>query len=132
MPTVDFYGLLGIDTKASTDAVRNAYKEKAMKHHPDRGGDAELWGQIQKAYDTLCDLQRRAVYDRTQGEAAGGAERQFAQKFGEGSFDLAEGQARTRKGGMDILKQVCQPRPIFTLCLHAHSCLRRVACCAHR
>ena len=87
---VDYYELLGLSPSASTDAVRNAYKEKAMKHHPDRGGSAPLWAQIQKAYDTLSDLQRRAVYDRTKADAEGGAERQFAQKFGEGTFDLSE------------------------------------------
>ena len=102
----DYYTLLGIDSSASTDAIRNAYKEKAMKHHPDRGGNQALWTQLQKAYDTLSDLQRRAVYDRTQSDAEGGAEKQFAQKFGEGTFDLSDGAARAKKGGMNILKQV--------------------------
>lgn len=108
---VDYYELLGLDTAASTDAVRNAYKEKAMKHHPDRGGSAALWAQIQKAYDTLSDIQRRAVYDRTKTDAESGAERQFTQKFGEGTFDLSErGPARGRKGGMNILKQMEEVR----------------------
>ena len=116
---VDYYELLGLSPSASTDAVRNAYKEKAMKHHPDRGGSAPLWAQIQKAYDTLSDLQRRAVYDRTKADAEGGVERQFAQKFGEGTFDLSEsgpsaesgqGAARGRKGGMNILKQMAEVR----------------------
>jgi len=107
----DYYELLAIDTAASTDAVRNAYKEKAMKHHPDRGGSVALWSQIQKAYDTLSDIQLRAVYDRTKTDAEGGAERQFAQKFGEGTFDLSDGGAtRGRKGGMNILKQMEEVR----------------------
>ena len=105
----DYYDVLGISAEASTEDVRNAYKEKAMKHHPDRGGDRETWNTIQKAFDTLTDLQRRAVYDRTKADAEGGAERQFAQKFGEGAFDLTPaGQegARVRKGGMSIMKQL--------------------------
>eukprot|EP00966_Prymnesium_polylepis_P098829 2288838-Prymnesium_polylepis.1 len=85
----DYYEVLGIATEASTEDIRNAYKEKAMKNHPDRGGDREVWTSIQKAFDTLTDLQKRAVYDRTKADAEGGAERQFAQKFGEGAFDLS-------------------------------------------
>jgi len=69
----DHYEILGINTEASTDEIRNAYKEKAMKHHPDRGGDREVWNGIQKAFDTLTDLQNRAVYDRTKADAEGGA-----------------------------------------------------------
>jgi len=77
-----------------------------MKHHPDRGGDVATWESLQKAYDTLSDLQRRAVYDRTERDAEGGAEKQFTQKFGEGAFDLADGASRGRKGGMNIFKQM--------------------------
>jgi len=110
MAAENYYELLGLDSSASTDAVRNAYKEKAMKHHPDRGGDATTWESMQKAYDTLSDLQRRAVYDRTQADALGGAEKQFAQKFGEGAFDLTDGAARGRKAGMSILKQIEEVR----------------------
>ena len=88
MSSVDYYDVLGVEATASTDDIRNAYKAKAMKNHPDRGGDQETWTAIQKAFDTLTDLQRRALYDRTKQDAEGGAERQFAQKFGEGAFDL--------------------------------------------
>ena len=106
---MDYYEVLGVDSTATTEAVRNAYKEKAMKHHPDRGGDREQWALIQKAFDTLTDLQKRQVYDRTKSYEEGGAEKQFTQKFGEGTFDLSpagvEG-ARVRKGGMSIMKQL--------------------------
>ena len=104
----DYYEVLGIEPAATTEVVRNAYKEKAMKHHPDRGGDRDQWTLIQKAFDTLTDLQKRQVYDRTKADAEGGAERQFQQKFGEGAFDLSpQGDvARVRKGGMSIMKQV--------------------------
>lgn len=111
---VNYYEILGIAESASTDDVRNAYKEKAMKHHPDRGGDRELWTNIQKAFDTLADHEKRSIYDRTKADAEGGAERHFAQKFGEGAFDLSpagkkgEENIRIKKGGMSIMKQVRQ------------------------
>jgi len=112
----DHYAVLGVEATATTDDIRNAYKEKAMKNHPDRGGDAEVWQAIQKAFDTLSDLQRRALYDRTKQDAEGGAEKQFQQKFGEGAFDLATttksaaevGGPRTKKGGLNILQQIAE------------------------
>ena len=45
------YSLLGVKPTSSSDEIRNAYKEKAMVNHPDRGGDPAVWGELQKAYD---------------------------------------------------------------------------------
>jgi curved DNA-binding protein CbpA len=59
----DAYALLGVPKTASTAQIRDAYKEKAMMNHPDRGGDVAMWGQLQKAYDILSDPARRAEYD---------------------------------------------------------------------
>lgn len=77
------YELLGVKPTCTTDQVRNAYKEKAMVHHPDRGGNAVTWSNIQKAYDILSDPQRRAMHDRSI-STDGGAEKQFAQSFADG------------------------------------------------
>ena len=40
-----------------------AYRECARKHHPDKGGDAEVFARIQVAFVTLYNPQKRAVYD---------------------------------------------------------------------
>lgn len=107
----DYYAILGVTTTASTADIRNAYKEKAMQHHPDRGGEKAVWDAIQKAFDTLSDLQRRASYDRTkQDEPEGGAERQFQAKFGEGAFDLSDSavSARPKKGGLNIMQKMAE------------------------
>ena len=36
----------------------------ALKHHPDKGGDAEMFKQISTAADTLCDPEKRKLYDQ--------------------------------------------------------------------
>lgn len=64
--TVDYYNILGIDRSASEAEIKQAYRKLAMKHHPDRGGDQEKFKQIQEAYATLSDPDRRQQYDNPQ------------------------------------------------------------------
>ena len=66
----DYYDILGVKRGASTDDLKKAYKKKAMKHHPDRGGDVQQFQKINEAYDTLKDPQKRTMYDQF-GETGG-------------------------------------------------------------
>ena len=59
----DYYQILGLDRSASEADIKNAYRKLAMKHHPDRGGDVGYFQEIQSAYATLSDPQKRAEYD---------------------------------------------------------------------
>ena len=101
-PTASAYDLLGVPRSASDADIRNAYKNKAMMNHPDRGGSAAVWAELQKAYDVLSDPQRRAQYDASK-VIEGSAEKQFAAGFVAG----ADGKAATGKS-MDIGKQVAE------------------------
>jgi molecular chaperone DnaJ len=60
---MNYYQTLGIDRDASKQDIKRAYRKLASKHHPDKGGDAEQFNQIQQAYDTLYNEQSRAMYD---------------------------------------------------------------------
>ena len=104
----DLYALLGVSATATVEEVRNGYKEKALLHHPDRGGDPFQWTRIAQAYETL-NGPRRAAYDRTKRVATGGAESEFAQSFGDGAFDLTEGKPAERKvEKASIVEQLAQ------------------------
>ena len=45
--------ILGVDRDATRAEIQRAYREKFSQHHPDRGGDARAFQQVQDAYQAL-------------------------------------------------------------------------------
>ena len=68
--TKDYYKILGVDRNENIDNIKKTYKSLAMQYHPDRTcGDKEkeiLFKEIQEAYDTLSDKNKREIYDLEQ------------------------------------------------------------------
>jgi curved DNA-binding protein CbpA len=62
---MNLYETLDVAMTATSAEIKKAYRRLAQKSHPDRGGDAEAFHQIQTAYDVLSDESRRAHYDKT-------------------------------------------------------------------
>jgi curved DNA-binding protein len=82
----DLYQTLGVDASATQDEIKSAYRKLAMKHHPDRmGGDDSKFKEIQNAYGTLSDAQKKAEYDQMR---MGGPQVRF--HTGNGGFDPFE------------------------------------------
>jgi curved DNA-binding protein len=60
---MDYYKTLGIDKTASPDEIKKAFRSLASKHHPDKGGDTAKFQEIQEAYATLSDPEKKSQYD---------------------------------------------------------------------
>ncbi|KAI8473278.1 MAG: chloroplast DnaJ-like protein 1 [Monoraphidium minutum] len=63
----DYYDVLGVQRGADKKAIKQAYRSKARKYHPDVNKDpgAEAtFKQIGEAYEVLSDDQKKAIYDK--------------------------------------------------------------------
>jgi len=98
--TTKLYETLGVEKDASADQIRKAYRKLAVKNHPDKGGDPDLFKGIQQAYDVLGDERKREIYDQggmeavEQGGDGGGPGDIFDALGGRGRRQ----QSRTKKG----------------------------------
>lgn len=73
MTEPDFYAVLGVNPDADAPSIRTAYRRAAREHHPDRGGSAQQFHQIQTAWDILGSAESRADYDRRRRRETGSA-----------------------------------------------------------
>ncbi len=67
----NYYEILEVNPKASTDIIKKVYKIKIKKNHPDlfQGEEKikaeEITKQLTEAYNILCDENKRKEYDET-------------------------------------------------------------------
>ena len=59
----DYYKTLNINRNATQDEIKKAFRKLSKTHHPDKGGDENVFKELSEAYDTLGDGSKRAEYD---------------------------------------------------------------------
>ncbi len=63
----DYYAVMGVERGASAEEIKKAYRKLARKFHPDVSKEAhaeERFKEVQEAYETLKDPEKRAAYDQ--------------------------------------------------------------------
>ena len=115
----DYYEVLGIGKNAAADEIKKAYRQMAIKYHPDKNqGDKaaeEKFKEAAEAYEVLSDADKKARYDRFGHQGVGGASgggqgaggmnmddifSQFGDVFGDGHpFESFFGGSSRRSGG---------------------------------
>jgi len=61
----NFYKILGVKHDSNEEEIKKAFRKLASKHHPDVGGDINIFREILLAYETLIDPKARKIYDET-------------------------------------------------------------------
>ncbi len=97
----DYYKILGVERNASEEEIKRAYRQLALKYHPDKNPDdknAEArFKEINEAYDVLGDPAKRSKYDQL-----GSSYRAWERRGGQpGGFDWSQWASGT-PGGVRI------------------------------
>lgn len=80
-----YYEVLGVAKDADDRQIKKAYREKALKWHPDKNPEnreeaEKRFREVAEAYEVLSNADRRRQYDSGSGD--------FAQGFAQGGFDF--------------------------------------------
>ena len=58
---LSWWTVLGVPINADAAVIKDAYRILVAKHHPDRGGDVEMFHRVQEAYRQFSQLEKAAA-----------------------------------------------------------------------
>lgn len=91
----DLYKVLGLTKTATPGEIKKGYRTKAKEHHPDVGGDEEVFKDISYAYEVLTDENKKAIYDSRGHSGLNGNQGQRTSK--EDFYNFMEQQQRAQE-----------------------------------
>ncbi len=121
--STDYYDILGVKKGATKAEIKKAFRDKAKKHHPDKGGSEAKFKKINEAYETLSNDSKKSQYDQfgkagtgfggdgssssgfSQGFNAsdfGGFEDVFSSFFGGGGSSTKQKPGKTRGSDLEV------------------------------
>lgn len=121
-----FYDIFEVDTSATPDEIRAAYKRMVQRHHPDKNrghsSSEELLKAINYAYSVLSDARKRASYDSKLASSANGTDRATAPNgadnsyvySGEATVNDDAGQTAQANAARDTVSEAVAARPFET------------------
>jgi len=65
-----YFKVLGVQPGCSKEELKKAYRKLATQHHPDKGGNAEAFKEVSKAYDLLTGKRQLTRAERAEQERA--------------------------------------------------------------
>ena len=96
----NYYEVLGLDKKATSDDVKKAFRKLAQKYHPDKShGDEAKFKEVTEAYSVLSDEKKRREYDSYGQTFPGGAQPGAGQY---GGFDFSGFGGGFNQGGVEF------------------------------
>lgn len=112
MSGLDYYKVLGVEKNATDEKIKKAYRQLAMKYHPDKNegdkGAEDKFKQISEAYAVLSDPEKRRQYDQF---GANGFHQRFSQEDIFRGFDMSDILKEFGFGGMGTRFSFNQGRP---------------------
>ena len=65
---MSYYDILGVKKESTSDEIKKAFRKLSLKFHPDKPtGNEEKFKQINEAYETLRDPEKKSMYDMKNG-----------------------------------------------------------------